>query len=103
VPVCYPCSLLTMMVIHSYGHVGRGAQYMHPRGTQRKLRRSNTERFADRERAERRKVIKHKIMAVGRLSRMFSVLRCVTVVLATHSDPPPNKIYRDFLPPWPLQ
>ncbi|KAI0297358.1 serine/threonine protein phosphatase calcineurin catalytic subunit Ppb1 [Russula brevipes] len=29
----------------------------------------------DRERAERRKVIKHKIMAVGRLSRMFSVLR----------------------------
>lgn len=38
----------------------------------------------DRERAERRKVIKHKIMAVGRLSRMFSVLRCVTVVLATH-------------------
>jgi hypothetical protein len=34
----------------------------------------------DRDKAERRKVIKNKILAVGRLSHMFSLLRCVTVV-----------------------
>ena len=34
----------------------------------------------DREKAERRKVIKNKILAVGRISHMFSVLRCVCVV-----------------------
>jgi serine/threonine-protein phosphatase 2B catalytic subunit len=34
----------------------------------------------DREKAERRKIIKSKILAVGRLSHMFSVLRCVTYV-----------------------
>ena len=33
----------------------------------------------DRDRAERRKVIKNKILAVGRLSHMFSVLRYATV------------------------
>jgi serine/threonine-protein phosphatase 2B catalytic subunit len=31
----------------------------------------------DREKAERRKVIKNKILAIGRLSHMFSLLRCV--------------------------
>jgi serine/threonine-protein phosphatase 2B catalytic subunit len=31
----------------------------------------------DREKAERRKVIKNKILAVGRISHMFSLLRCV--------------------------
>jgi serine/threonine-protein phosphatase 2B catalytic subunit len=35
----------------------------------------------DREKAERRKVIKNKILAVGRISHMFSVLRYVTVCL----------------------
>jgi serine/threonine-protein phosphatase 2B catalytic subunit len=35
----------------------------------------------DREKAERRKVIKNKILAVGRISHMFSVLRCVIVPL----------------------
>ena len=34
----------------------------------------------DGEKAERRKVIKNKILAVGRISHMFSVLRCVCVV-----------------------
>ena len=34
----------------------------------------------DRDKAERRKVIKNKILAVGRLSHMFSVLRYVTVL-----------------------
>ena len=29
--------------------------------------------------AERRRVIKSKILAVGRMSRVFSLLRCVTV------------------------
>jgi serine/threonine-protein phosphatase 2B catalytic subunit len=33
----------------------------------------------DRDRAERRKVIKNKILAVGRISHMFSVLRYATV------------------------
>ena len=33
----------------------------------------------DRDKAERRKVIKNKILAVGRISHMFSVLRYVTV------------------------
>ena len=32
----------------------------------------------DRDRAERRKVIKHKILAIGRISHMFSVLRYAT-------------------------
>jgi len=32
---------------------------------------------ADRDKAERRKVIKNKILAVGRISHMFSLLRCV--------------------------
>ena len=41
----------------------------------------------DRDKAERRKVIKNKILAVGRLSHMFSLLRCVTVAFAaTYSD-----------------
>jgi serine/threonine-protein phosphatase 2B catalytic subunit len=35
----------------------------------------------DRDKAERRKVIKNKILAVGRISHMFSVLRYVTVCL----------------------
>jgi serine/threonine-protein phosphatase 2B catalytic subunit len=35
----------------------------------------------DRDKAERRKVIKNKILAIGRLSHMFSVLRYVTVLL----------------------
>ena len=35
----------------------------------------------DREKAERRKVIKNKILAVGRISHMFSVLRYVTVCI----------------------
>jgi hypothetical protein len=34
--------------------------------------------ITDRDKVERRKVIKHKILAIGRLSHMFSVLRCVT-------------------------
>jgi len=38
----------------------------------------------DREKAERRKVIKNKILAVGRISHMFSVLRCVIVPLFCH-------------------
>jgi serine/threonine-protein phosphatase 2B catalytic subunit len=40
---------------------------------------------ADRDRAERRKVIKNKILAVGRLSHMFSVLRYATPLAM---DPP---------------
>ena len=36
---------------------------------------------ADRDKAERRKVIKNKILAVGRISHMFSVLRYVTLCL----------------------
>jgi serine/threonine-protein phosphatase 2B catalytic subunit len=35
----------------------------------------------DRDKAERRKVIKNKILAVGRISHMFSVLRCVIMCL----------------------
>ncbi len=35
----------------------------------------------DRDKAERRKVIKNKILVVGRLSHMFSVLRYATVCL----------------------
>jgi serine/threonine-protein phosphatase 2B catalytic subunit len=35
----------------------------------------------DRDKAERRKVIKNKILAVGRISHMFSVLRYVTMYL----------------------
>ena len=35
----------------------------------------------DRDKAERRKVIKNKILAVGRISHMFSVLRYVTACL----------------------
>jgi serine/threonine-protein phosphatase 2B catalytic subunit len=34
----------------------------------------------DREKAERRKVIKNKILAVGRISHMFSVLRCACLL-----------------------
>lgn len=30
---------------------------------------------------ERRKVIKNKILAVGRMSRVFALLRCVTLVI----------------------
>ena len=38
-------------------------------------------------RDKRRRVIKNKILAVGRLSHMFSLLRCVTVAfVATYSD-----------------
>jgi len=41
----------------------------------------------DRDKAERRKVIKNKILAVGRISHMFSLLRCVTVASsATYRD-----------------
>jgi serine/threonine-protein phosphatase 2B catalytic subunit len=36
---------------------------------------------ADRDRAERRKVIKNKIRAIGRISHMFSVLRYASVYL----------------------
>jgi hypothetical protein len=32
---------------------------------------------ADRDLAERRKVIKNKILAVGRMAHFFSLLRCV--------------------------
>jgi serine/threonine-protein phosphatase 2B catalytic subunit len=36
---------------------------------------SSSVAVVDRDRAERRKVIKNKILAVGRISHMFSVLR----------------------------
>ena len=39
----------------------------------------------DRDLAERRKVIKNKILAVGRMSHFFSLLRCA---LSVHSRPP---------------
>ena len=35
----------------------------------------------DRDNAERRKIIKNRVLAVGRISRVFSVLRYVTVCL----------------------
>jgi serine/threonine-protein phosphatase 2B catalytic subunit len=34
----------------------------------------------DSEASERRKVIKNKIMAVGRMARVFALLRCVPVI-----------------------
>ena len=37
------------------------------------------------EAAERRKVIKNKILAVGRMSRVFALLRCVTFVICCAS------------------
>jgi hypothetical protein len=40
----------------------------------------------DRDRAERRKVIKNKILAVGRISHMFSVLRYATVYINRMAD-----------------
>jgi serine/threonine-protein phosphatase 2B catalytic subunit len=39
---------------------------------------SSSVTVVDRDRAERRKVIKNKILAVGRISHMFSVLRYAT-------------------------
>jgi len=55
-------------------------------GTQEELNESAEEPSSnvvtvDRDKAERRKVIKNKILAVGRISHMFSVLRYVTVYL----------------------
>ena len=35
--------------------------------------------------SERRKVIKNKILAVGRMSRVFALLRCVTFVICCAS------------------
>ena len=40
----------------------------------------------DRDIAERRKVIKNKILAVGRMAHFFSLLRCVLLHLLSHRD-----------------
>jgi serine/threonine-protein phosphatase 2B catalytic subunit len=61
----------------------------------------NTEKSAssviplDYDNAERRKAIKNVILAVGRISRIFSVLRCATVVHS--SQPRPESSIRPFV------
>jgi hypothetical protein len=53
----------------------------------------------DRDKAERRKVIKNKILAVGRISHMFSILRYANhffMSLALYYDPPSSDGFLTF-------